>query len=208
MSTVRITSGIYKNAKLQVPPSAHPTGERERIAIFNSLGDAIKNACVLDAFAGSGSLGLESLSRGATSADFLDNNREAKRIIVENAKGLGVWEETADFCRSGGCRREAGSASTSSRTAATAPCEDRRARVRTPDGKESEFLELYDIIFADPPYDNPQLQVVEKLINFLNPSGLLVLSLPKTLPTPTFPNLTLLSDKTYARARILIYQKN
>ena len=170
MSTVRITSGIYKNAKLQVPPSAHPTGERERIAIFNSLGDAIKNACVLDAFAGSGSLGLESLSRGATSADFLDNDREAKRVIAENAKRLGVWEETAYFA--------------------------------------GNLPNQYDIIFADPPYDNPQLQVVEKLLNFLCPSGLLVLSLSRTLPTPTFPGLTQLSDKTYARARILIYQKD
>jgi len=184
MSTVRITSGIYKNAKLQVPPSAHPTGERERIAIFNSLGDAIKNARVLDAFAGSGSLGLESLSRGATSADFLDNNREAKRVIKENLKQ--VFSEHV-----------------------TSQRQNYNILPHTViPGLTRNLVKKYNIIFADPPYDNPQLQVVEKLLNFLCPSGLLVLSLPKSLSIPTFPTLTLLSDKTYARARILIYQKN
>jgi len=161
-NTVRITSGIYKNRKLAVPKSAHPMGERERTAIFNSLSD-ISNLSVLDMFAGSGALGIEALSRGASAATFVDNDREARELIKRNAP---------------------------------APV---TVLPQLPEERS------YDLIFADPPYDNPQLDQLPEIAKRLRHGGTLVLSLPKQLAPPELPNLRQISVKSYANAQIIMY---
>ena len=86
---MRIISGKYKNKELKSPNSkaTHPMGERERIAIFNMLGDTIgKN--VLDLFAGTGALGLEALSRGAAKAVFVENDNKALAALKENTTNI------------------------------------------------------------------------------------------------------------------------
>ncbi len=72
----------------------HPMGERIRGSLFNIIGDEIEGAKVLDAFAGSGSLGLEALSRGAKFATFIERDRVAQNVIGSNVKKLGVTGET------------------------------------------------------------------------------------------------------------------
>lgn len=67
-----------------------PTQARLRQALFNSLQASIPEARVLDLFAGSGSLGFEALSRGASSVVFVENGRQAVRLIEQNAADLGV----------------------------------------------------------------------------------------------------------------------
>jgi len=76
----------------------HPMGERIRSSLFNIIGDEIVGATVLDAFAGSGSLGLESLSRGAGRAVFVERDRIAQRVIANNITTLGV-DETAQLIK-------------------------------------------------------------------------------------------------------------
>ena len=75
---MRIISGKYKNRELKSPKSSatHPMSERARLSIFNMLGD-ISGKTVLDLFAGTGSLGLEALSRGAASATFVEKDYKA-----------------------------------------------------------------------------------------------------------------------------------
>jgi 16S rRNA (guanine966-N2)-methyltransferase len=65
-------------------------GEREKGAMFNSLSGDLDGARVLDAFAGSGALGFEALSRGAATAVFVDNARGAAEVIKRNAEELGA----------------------------------------------------------------------------------------------------------------------
>lgn len=72
----------------------HPMGERIRGSLFNIIGNEIEGATVLDAFAGSGSLGLEALSRGAKQATFVERDRVAQNVITNNIKTLGVTDET------------------------------------------------------------------------------------------------------------------
>ena len=62
---VRIIAGEFGGRFIQAPPGSttHPMGERVRSAMFNSLGETVRGARVLDAFAGSGAIGLEALSR-------------------------------------------------------------------------------------------------------------------------------------------------
>ncbi|MBQ9020315.1 RsmD family RNA methyltransferase, partial [Candidatus Saccharibacteria bacterium] len=62
---LRIAAGTYRGRTIATPKTAHPMGSRERLALMNTLAPYLKNATVLDAFAGSGALGIEALSRGA-----------------------------------------------------------------------------------------------------------------------------------------------
>lgn len=71
-----------------------PLRDRVRTALFDSLGDFVVGAEVLDLFAGTGAVGLEALSRGAKRATFVDSSPEAIRIIRENAANLGYAEQT------------------------------------------------------------------------------------------------------------------
>lgn len=68
----------------------HPMGERIRSSLFNIIADELEGADVLDAFAGSGSLGFEAISRGANSAVFIERDRIAQKVIENNMKTLGV----------------------------------------------------------------------------------------------------------------------
>jgi 16S rRNA (guanine966-N2)-methyltransferase len=82
---MRITSGTAGGIPLKVPDAVtRPTTDRVRQAIFNMLGEVVADARVLDLFAGSGALGLEALSRGASRALLVDEHRGACAIIQEN----------------------------------------------------------------------------------------------------------------------------
>jgi len=76
---LRIIAGQWRGRRWRFPegPDIRPTPDRVRETLFNWLAPQIRGARVLDLFAGSGALGLESLSRGAASAVFVDNDREA-----------------------------------------------------------------------------------------------------------------------------------
>ena len=91
---MRIIGGTIRGRKLLTPPSRlgpliRPTSDRAREALFNILGNRVAGARVLDLFAGTGALGLEALSRGATSAFFVDVSREAVELIEKNAVACG-----------------------------------------------------------------------------------------------------------------------
>jgi len=84
---MRIISGSAGGQTLLVPKSlTRPTTDRVRGAIFSTLGDLVPGARVLDLFAGSGALGIEALSRGASRARFVETSAEAARTIEENLR--------------------------------------------------------------------------------------------------------------------------
>ena len=102
---MRIVGGRHKGRKIEAPAGrdVRPTSDRARESLFNilmhssKLGDdapALDGAIALDAFAGSGALGFEALSRGAAHATFLDSDFAALRIIKANAETLGVAPDT------------------------------------------------------------------------------------------------------------------
>jgi 16S rRNA (guanine966-N2)-methyltransferase len=122
---VRIVAGEFGGRRLVAPKGdiARPTQDRVREAWFSILGDAVDGARVLDLFAGSGALGLESLSRGAISADFVEKARPSLIALEANIEALGV-KEIAKI-RKGDALKFA----------------------------ETLGVEAYDLVFADPPYD-------------------------------------------------------
>jgi len=83
-----VVGGAVRGRKLRVPPGrdVRPTQDRVREALFSILGDTVEGSIVLDAFAGSGALGIEALSRGAERAVFCDEKRECIHAIQENLK--------------------------------------------------------------------------------------------------------------------------
>ena len=82
---MRIIAGRAGGIRLDVPKrQVRPTMDRVKAAIFSSLGECVIDARVLDLFAGTGALGIEALSRGASSARFIDHDREAVAAIERN----------------------------------------------------------------------------------------------------------------------------
>src|SRR5215469_16504820 len=82
---MRVIAGSAGGIRLAVPKrGVRPTMDRVKGAIFSSLGNAVIGARVLDLFAGSGALGIEALSRGASSAVFVETDRQSTAIIENN----------------------------------------------------------------------------------------------------------------------------
>lgn len=83
---LRVISGTAKGRKLKLVPgdSTRPIMDRVKEALFNILGSGVRGGTMLDLFAGTGSVGIEALSRGAKRVLFVDNNRQAIRTIHEN----------------------------------------------------------------------------------------------------------------------------
>jgi 16S rRNA (guanine966-N2)-methyltransferase len=92
---MRIIAGRHRGRRLAAPtgPTARPTADRARQALFNILAHTdlveLEGAVVMDAFAGTGALGLEALSRGAAHAVFMDNNGGSLAAIHANIAMLG-----------------------------------------------------------------------------------------------------------------------
>ena len=83
---MRVISGLVRGTKLKTIEelSTRPTLDRVKESLFNIIQKNIKNSVVLDLFAGSGALGIEALSRGASKAYFCDLNKEAIKVIMDN----------------------------------------------------------------------------------------------------------------------------
>ena len=102
---MRVIAGSAGGIRLAAPKQGvRPTMDRVKAAIFSSLGDAIPGARVLDLFAGSGALGIEALSRGASSVVFVEADRQSAQIIESNLartklKGRVRQQDVFDFLR-------------------------------------------------------------------------------------------------------------
>jgi 16S rRNA (guanine966-N2)-methyltransferase len=121
---MRIIAGSRKGARIFAPKGheVRPTGDRVREAIFNLVGP-VDDLEVLDLFAGSGAMGLEALSRGASQVTFVEADRAAAEMIVRNLDKLAL--EGATVIRDDAARKLAADAAA-----------DRR----------------YDLVLIDPPY--------------------------------------------------------
>ena len=87
---IRIIGGRLRNSRLDVPelPGLRPTPERVRETLFNWLAPAIEGARCLDLCAGTGALGIEALSRGAASVQFVEPDARAAQALRENLRRL------------------------------------------------------------------------------------------------------------------------
>lgn len=102
---MRVVGGRLRGRPLAGPKSSaiRPTADRLRESLFNILthayGDPVSNARVLDLFAGTGALGIEAISRGASFVQFVDDGAEGRALIRENVTALGLGGVTRIFRR-------------------------------------------------------------------------------------------------------------
>jgi len=91
-NSVRIIGGFHRTRKIHFPdaPGLRPTADRIRETLFNWLRDDIHGARCLDLFAGSGALGIESLSRGAKVVEFVEMNSQVKNALAESIASLEI----------------------------------------------------------------------------------------------------------------------
>jgi 16S rRNA (guanine966-N2)-methyltransferase len=89
---MRIISGAYRGRQLRTLKSAklRPTSDQLRETLFDVLGPSVEGASFLDAYAGSGAVGLEALSRGAGEVVFIEHHRAAVAVIRRNLEALGI----------------------------------------------------------------------------------------------------------------------
>ena len=177
-SVVRITGGNLSGRKLFFPSGlCHPMGDRERLALFNSLAHnfSLENACILDLFAGSGALGIEALSRGATRATFVEKNHTLTHALEKNLQTLGAIDRATVL--------------TKKVSSALAELTDAN----------------FDLVFADPPYDHLQPDFLMDIAKILAPNGIFILSNPVGA-NPEAPELSLVDSRTYAGCQLDFYQ--
>lgn len=176
---VRIIAGKYGGRRLDAPEGAttHPMSERVRGSMFNIIGDEVNDAEVLDAFAGSGAIGLEALSRGANYVTFIERDRVAGRILAENIQTLSVKTTTSVV----------------------------QAGLRS--WMDNNTDKAYDLIFVDPPYNNMQLSTVADLGGLLKPNGLMILSYPGRCELPTVNGVVVVDNRSYGNAALAFYRK-
>ena len=154
---MRIISGRFKGRRLEAPRGldVRPTSDGLRETLFNVLGDTVEGARVLDAFAGTGALGLEALSRGAAHVTFIERAPRALAALGGNVARCGADEACAiirdDFFR---------------------------VHRRQP-------AHEFDLVLLDPPYDIDDLdEVVEAAASSVAPGGRLVLEHAKRRAAP------------------------
>lgn len=174
---IRITSGAYKNTILKAPSGhkTHPMSEKLRSAIFNTLGD-ITGLTVLDAFAGTGALALEAISRGAHSALLLENDSRAQAAIQENIAYLHL-EKVVKLTK---------------------------APVYSWSEKNQD--QLFGIIVADPPFNDIQDTALSRLSTHLKKNGVLVINLPASYKVPEFDKLSKVKTKLHGSAQLVFYK--
>ena len=173
---IRITGGQFKGRKIATPGAGtHPMGERERIALFNMISEYVPGNFIMDAFSGSGALGIEALSRGARFVLFMDKSPRACNTINENLRELGLYGIYG--------RALKGDAYESVATA----------------------TDRFGIVLVDPPYDEYDEEKIKILARVVaDPVGILVLSHPTEL-APEMPGLKLIKTHKYAAAHISLY---
>ena len=133
-----------------------PTSDKLRETLFNILAPRLADARVLDAYAGTGAIGIEALSRGAASVTFIERDRRAQALIAENLAH---------------CRVENGYAII--RASVDRALADLRAAGA-----------LFDVVLLDPPYDARLEDEAPALADVVAPGGLVVLEHARRRPAP------------------------
>jgi len=89
---MRVIGGEFRSRRLKSIPglATRPTPDRLRETLFDILGSRVEGAVFLDAYAGTGAVGIEALSRGAVRAIFIERSKAAERVLRENLASLGI----------------------------------------------------------------------------------------------------------------------
>ncbi len=182
---MRVVAGELRGRRLSAAPGreTRPTSERARAGLFDWLGPRVGGARVLDLFAGTGALGIEALSRGASDAVFVERSRGALRVLRKNLADLELETRARVVERD-------------------------LAR-----GLGSHVLERgrFDVVFADPPYEGEwlaRLLACETLATVLNDDAVVITERSqRSAASQGGPVLRLYGSKRYGETAFDWYER-
>jgi len=182
---MRVTGGRLKGRELFGPQSAEirPMRDQVRTALFNILEDVVEGSLFLDLFAGTGSVGIEALSRGAAHVVFVDNSQEAVQIIHKNLKQLELIKQATVY----------------------------REDVFQALESLSQRGQRFDLVFVGPPYgmglaDRTLQKIAERKV--LNPDAIVVTEIfKKEAVQDHYGALELFDERLYGDNRMKFYRK-
>ncbi|MDQ3123658.1 MAG: RsmD family RNA methyltransferase [bacterium] len=155
----------------------HPMSEKIRGALFNALGD-IEGLALLDAYAGTGAISFEAISRGAVHVTAIDLDKAAHRTILENADSLGVEGKIKVV-----------------KAAATS-------------WSRRNQKQMFDIVVLDPPYDAIDEKYLIKILQHAKVNGVAVFSVPPYARIDTIPKqFEQILHKSYGNAVLAFYRR-
>jgi 16S rRNA (guanine(966)-N(2))-methyltransferase RsmD len=157
---MRVIAGSLKGRRLKAPTwqGLRPTSDKLRETLFNVLATRITGARVLDGYAGTGAVGIEAISRGAAHVTFVESDRRAQALIVENLKACGIetgYTMVRSTLERAGDRFQA--------DPAFAP---------------------FDIVLLDPPYMESPAATLPRAGEWVAPGGLVVLEHARRVAAP------------------------
>ena len=178
---MRVISGLYKGKIIEGfdIEGTRPTQDRVKESLFGSIQDYVEDSIVLDLFAGSGNLGIEALSNYAKECYFVDNNKEAIKVINNNLSKIGItsnvlnkdYKDALEYFKSNNIK--------------------------------------FDLVFLDPPYrDNYIDYSINYLLenNLLNDKSIIVAEFENDIKTD-YEELKIKKEKKYGYKKIVIFKK-
>ncbi len=175
---MRIVAGRMGGRTFDAPRGhvTHPMSDKIRGALFNMLGD-VEGLSFLDAFAGSGAIGFEAVSRGAKNAQLVELDKAAYVTIKSNIEKLRLESQVGVV----------------------------RSNIKGWSNRHTSSL--YDVVVCDPPYDAVLETLIILIARHVNARGVLVISWPSDDRIPRVPDMDVTRHKTYGNATLVFYQK-
>jgi 16S rRNA (guanine966-N2)-methyltransferase len=176
---MRIIAGILGGRVFDSPGThkTHPMSEKMRGALFSTLGD-LGNLTILDAFSGSGALGFEAVSRGATRVLLIESDRLAQQTIGHNVAALGINSRV------------------------------KLIRASTGSWLETSSEIQFDVVLCDPPYDNVQPNLLARLAERVKSGGIVVFSLPPDFSVALPAAFRQVKAKGYGDAQLVFFTRD
>jgi 16S rRNA (guanine(966)-N(2))-methyltransferase RsmD len=182
--SLRVIAGTAKGRKLKMPPGegTRPIMDRVKQALFNILGADIHEAAVLDLFAGTGSVGIEALSRGAARAVFVESQAAVLKVLQENLRLTGLADR-AQVVRA-----------------------DVFIHLRNEPRAGFDFVHI-----APPQYKNQWVEVLQALEArpaWVNPDGVAVAQIdPREYTDLALKNFALIDQRKYGSTLLCFYER-
>ena len=182
---MKVISGLLKGRNIEGYniDGTRPTMDRVKESLFGMIQNHLKNSIFLDLFAGSGQIGIEAISNGASLCYFIDNNKEVINILNKNINNLNIKKQSKVILS------------------------DWKKSLNEFSNQNIKF----DLIFVDPPYDYDVYEkILEKVssLNLLNENGIIILEHANLKLKETYNNLNLYKTKKYGSKSVNIYKNN
>ncbi len=205
---VRIIGGTMRGRLLEYSgdPRTRPMKDRVRESVFNLVGPAIAGAHAIDLFAGTGALGLEAISRGATAATLIERHYPSSQLIKQNAQSLGIAEK---------CEVVFGDAFLWGRKPASPAVSNSKSQVSNPKSKIQNLKSAARwLIFCSPPYEfyvsrqAEMLDLVGTLWSTAPGGSLFVVEADERFDFALLPEPAVWDVRNYRPARIGLAEKS